>query len=96
MALRPSDGYNPGMSSHSVAEAKNRFSELIDLALKGEQVVITRHGQPVIEFRPVQPSPGPVTPEALAWLERHRIRPSKPQAEDSGTFVSRMRDEDWR
>lgn len=85
------------MPHHSIAEAKNRFSELIDLALRGEPVVITRHGQPVIEFRPVQqPSPGPVTAEALAWLERHRIHPSQPQTEDSGTFVSRMRDEDWR
>lgn len=82
------------MPHHSIAEAKNRFSELIDLALKGEPVVITRHGQPVIEFRPVQPSPGPVTVEALAWLERHRIHPSRPQAIDAVTLVRQMRDED--
>ena len=82
------------MSHHSVAEAKNRFSELIDLVLKGEPVVITRHGQPVIEFRPVQPSPGPVTAEALAWLERHRIHPSRPQTIDAVTLVRQMRDED--
>lgn len=85
------------MSSHSIAEAKNRFSELIDLALKGEEVVITRHGQPVIEFRPVpQPEPGPVTPADLEWLERVRIRPRQPPVEDSGALVSRMRDEDWQ
>ena len=82
------------MSHHSVAEAKNRFSELIDLALQGEPVVITRHGQPVIEFRPVQPSPGPVTTEALAWLDRHRIHPTKPQTIDAATLVRQMRDED--
>ena len=41
------------MSRHSVAEAKNHLSELIDRALKGEGVVITRHGQPVVELKPV-------------------------------------------
>ena len=30
------------MSTYSVAEAKNRLPELIDRALKGEEVVITR------------------------------------------------------
>ena len=81
------------MPSHSIAEAKNRFSELIDLALKGEEVVITRHGQPVVEFRPVQASPGPVTEEALAWLRRHRGGPAAatPAAVD---LVRQMRDED--
>lgn len=40
------------MSTYTVAEAKNRLSELINRALKGEGVVITRHGQPVVELRP--------------------------------------------
>jgi antitoxin (DNA-binding transcriptional repressor) of toxin-antitoxin stability system len=34
------------MTTRSVAEAKNRLSELIDRALNGEPVVITRHGRP--------------------------------------------------
>ena len=34
------------MSTHSIAKAKNQLSKLIDRALKGEGVVITRHGQP--------------------------------------------------
>jgi len=41
------------MSAHAVVDAKNRLSELIDLALRGEGVVITRHGRPVVELRPV-------------------------------------------
>lgn len=81
------------MPSHSIAEAKNRFSELIDLALKGEEVVITRHGQPVVEFRPVQASPGPVTEEALAWLRRHRGGPA-PETPAAVDLVRQMRDED--
>jgi hypothetical protein len=32
------------MSSHSVAEAKEQFHALIELALRGEQAVITRDG----------------------------------------------------
>jgi prevent-host-death family protein len=41
------------MGTHSVAEAKNRLPELIDRALKGEGVVITRHGRPVVELKPI-------------------------------------------
>ncbi|MFL5257013.1 MAG: type II toxin-antitoxin system Phd/YefM family antitoxin [Rhodopila sp.] len=32
------------MTQHSAAEAKNQLSDLIDRALAGEDVVITRHG----------------------------------------------------
>ena len=44
------------MSTHTVAEAEGHLSELIDRALNGEGVVITRHGKPVVELKPV-PSP---------------------------------------
>jgi prevent-host-death family protein len=37
-----------------VLEAKNRLSELIERAERGERIVITRHGQPTIEFTPVR------------------------------------------
>lgn len=40
------------MATYSVAEAKNRLPSLIDKALEGENVVITRHGKPVAELRP--------------------------------------------
>ena len=40
------------MSTYSVAEAKNRLPALIDKAIEGEEVVITRHGKPVAELRP--------------------------------------------
>lgn len=39
------------MSSYSVADAKNHLPSLIDKALAGEEVVITRHGKPVVELR---------------------------------------------
>jgi prevent-host-death family protein len=41
------------MSADSVAEAKNRLSRLIDRALEGGEIVITRHGHPVAVLRPV-------------------------------------------
>lgn len=40
------------MASYSVAEAKNHLPSLIDKALDGEEVVITRHGKAVAELRP--------------------------------------------
>jgi prevent-host-death family protein len=40
------------MGTYSVAEAKNRLPALINKAIEGEEVVITRHGKPVAELRP--------------------------------------------
>ncbi len=80
------------MGNHSVAEAKNCLSSLIDRALNGEDVVITRHGQPVVELKPVRRVPGPITAEAIAWLDAHRVRPTV--IGDAAELVSRMRDED--
>ena len=42
------------MASYSVADAKNRLPTLIDKAMAGEEVVITRHGRPVVELRPAR------------------------------------------
>lgn len=40
------------MSLYSVAVAKNTLPSLIDRAVSGEEVIITRHGKPVAELRP--------------------------------------------
>jgi prevent-host-death family protein len=37
----------------SVAQAKARFSEMIDAARGGEPVIVTRHGEPVVAVVPV-------------------------------------------
>ena len=87
--------YPPGMSQHSLADAEHRLAELIDRALAGEAVVITRDGQPVVALQPVAAAPGAVTPEHVAWLRRHRAGRLVPGAPDAGELVSRMRDEDW-
>jgi prevent-host-death family protein len=80
------------MSTHSVAEAKNQLSKLIDRALKGEGVVITRRGAPVVELKPVRPAPGPITEADIEWL-RARLVGRTPAKTDAGALVREMRDE---
>jgi antitoxin (DNA-binding transcriptional repressor) of toxin-antitoxin stability system len=66
----------PDVTVYSVAEAKNTLPKLIDRALQGEEVVITRHGKPVAELRAVQPpaAPGKCV---LKWLRARTLaRPS--------------------
>ena len=83
------------MSTHSVAEAKNQLSKLIDRALKGEGVVITRRGQPVVELKPVRPPPRPITEADIEWLRARRVG-RKPAKTDAGTLLEQMRDEEWQ
>jgi prevent-host-death family protein len=81
------------MTTHSIAEAKNQLSRLIDRALAGEPVVITRRGEPVVELKPVQPAPRPITKADIEWLRARRAQ--LPYCEtDAGTFISQMRDEE--
>jgi prevent-host-death family protein len=83
------------MSQHSVVEAKNNLSELIARALKGESVVITRHGKPVVELKAVEPRGRAVTQADIDWLDARRIKPRE-GSESVVDLVIRMRDEDWR
>jgi len=80
------------MGKHSIVEAKNRLSQLIDRALKGEDVVITRHGRAVVELKPISPAAEPITPDAIAWLDQRRVGRRVPR-DDAATLVRRMRDE---
>ena len=80
------------MTSHSVAEAKNCLSELIDRALRGEGVVITRHGRPVVELRAVARQAKLVTDVDLDWLASQRLAGTAP-ATDAAALVSQLRDE---
>ena len=82
------------MSEHSIVEAKNRLSALIEAATAGEHVIITRHGRPVVELRPVEPTPkGPVSKADMDWLAERAVtlRPGSPSAAE---IVMEMRDED--
>lgn len=64
------------MTAYSVADAKNRLPTLIDKALAGEQVIITRRGKPVVELRPAARQTAPAI-RTHEWLHaRTRARPS--------------------
>jgi prevent-host-death family protein len=90
-----SDAYVRAMTTHSITEAKNHLPELIDRALKGEFVVITRRGQPVVELKPVQQPSRRITQADIDWLDAHRVGKKEP-LEDAGALFSRMRNENWR
>ncbi len=86
------------MSKHGIAEAKNKLPELIARAERGEEIIITRHGREVARISALDTQPRPpskrITQDDIDWLDKHRVGGVIPE-EDAGTFVSRMRDEEW-
>jgi len=46
------------MQEFNVHEAKSNLSKLLDLALEGEEVIISRHGTPVARLAPVRSESG--------------------------------------
>jgi len=60
------------MSHYSVAEAKNTLPRLLDKAMAGEEVIITRHGKPIIELKPMTVSDQQAEPVTYDWLRQRR------------------------
>ena len=81
------------MATYSIEEAKARLSELIDKALAGEGVTITRDGKPVAELRPKMSAAVRRPPPRLAneVAARAKTRPSL--GENAVDTIRRMRDE---
>jgi len=81
------------MASYSIAKAKDNLSKLIDEALAGEDVTITRHGKPVVELRPARSAgAGRWSPELIDEIAaRAKSLPSL--GESAADIVRRMRDE---
>ncbi len=82
------------MASYSIAKAKDNLSKLIDEALAGEEVTITRHGKPVIELRPARATDdaGHWPPELIDEIAS-RAKSLPPLGESAADIVRRMRDE---
>lgn len=59
---------DPITGALSVAEAKRRFSELIDRVQKGERIVVSRRGKPVVALSSPEgtTAPGRAAPTGLA------------------------------
>jgi prevent-host-death family protein len=57
-----------GMKSVGIYEARASLSKLVERALSGEEVVITRRGKPAVRLVPVAESLPPRQPGALKGL----------------------------
>ena len=60
------------MPTYSVAIAKSSLPRLLDRALEGEEVIITRHGKAIVELRPVMSGGRKASPVSYAWLKARR------------------------
>jgi len=65
-------GYDAAMAHYYIAEAAEQLDEMIDRALAGEIVVITRDGVPIVELQPIHEAERPVTSADLAWMVRQQ------------------------
>ena len=79
------------MSTFSVAEAKAHMSELLDRAEKGEKVVITRRGEPIVQLAPIRHAkPG------IDFARLRALRAVMPKAKTPAhKVVRKMRDEKY-
>ena len=79
------------MHTVSVAEAKAHLSELLNQVEAGEEIVITRRGQPVARIKSVEKSVQPIDFE-----EMDRLRASLPVSTvSSAELIRQMRDEGY-
>jgi prevent-host-death family protein len=63
------------MKTYSVAEAKAKFSEVLELAASGEEVLVTKHGIQVARIVP--PTPQGSKPVGDYSAARRLMKPSK-------------------
>jgi prevent-host-death family protein len=54
----------------SVTEAKAQLTELVRRAEAGDEIILTRHGQPAVRFVPVKSMPGSKTRRTLLEAAR--------------------------
>jgi prevent-host-death family protein len=75
----------------AVSEAKAQLTELVRRAEQGEEIILTRHGQPVAALTAIKPVPRPITQADLDWLKANRITP-KPGLETPQESLQALRD----
>ncbi|WP_294287330.1 type II toxin-antitoxin system prevent-host-death family antitoxin [uncultured Sphingomonas sp.] len=76
------------MKHVNLADAKARFSEIVDRVEAGQTVVITRRGARVARLVPATVEKTPIDPVLFEALDR--VIPM--QQENAGEFVRKMRD----
>jgi prevent-host-death family protein len=80
-----------GMPTYSIAKAKDNLSKLVDEAVAGEEVAITRHGKVVAYVRPAVERPIRQPPHELVAQIVERAK-SRPLGENAVDIIRRMRD----
>ena len=86
------------MATYGVAEAKNKFTHLLDRVEAGESITITRHGKPVAELKATPETRPKLTPEARRALldEFAARRDARPALGISAVdLIRQMRDEGY-
>ena len=78
------------MRTVNLAAAKAQLSELIYRAESGEEILVTRHGQPVVRISAVQQPKQPVPLERLAALRKNL----PPWEGSSAKILRELRDEE--
>jgi prevent-host-death family protein len=77
--------------TYSVYEAKSRFSSIVRQVREGRSVVVTLHGQPVAEIRPIVSS-GATLEERLSELaERGIVQPAATDAPGASIAVGQRK-----
>ena len=56
------------MTTIDIGEAGSQWIQLIERAQAGEEIRITREGQPVVRLSPIAPGPSDPKPRELGWL----------------------------
>jgi prevent-host-death family protein len=79
----------------SVTDAKAQLTELVRRAENGEEVVLTRHGQEIIQFQPVTRKKATTPEEKRALFEKIRAmgRASRTPGEDAARSQDFLYDE---
>ena len=77
------------MPVYSIAKAKDNFSRLVDEAVAGKEVAITRHGKVVAYVRPAIRQPSHELVAEIVARARKRPRLEEPAVD----IIRRMRDD---
>jgi len=82
------------MARYSVATTKDNLSSLIDKALAGEEVVITRHGKDVVKLHAVEGAAASKSAHARAFERLREFQRSAPVMTTSYLELKRMDEAD--
>jgi prevent-host-death family protein len=77
----------------SVTDAKGKLTDLVRRAEAGDEVILTRHGQPAVRLTPVNPKrcPDDLRARRLAAIDR-AIAAARARGPDGGPSAARSQD----